>query len=134
MEKIRKVGVIGGGLMGSGISQVCAAAGFPTTVREVTPDLATKTRQSIEKTLAKGIERGKVTAQERDTTLSNLRFVTDLKELADSHIFIEAVVEDLAAKNNLWAELDRIAAPDAIFASNTSSLTIIAMATASGRP
>jgi 3-hydroxybutyryl-CoA dehydrogenase len=134
MEKIRKVGVIGGGLMGSGIAQVCAAAGFPTTVREVTMDLATKTRQSIEKTLAKGIERGKVTAEDRDRTLSNLRFATELKELADSDIFIEAVVEDLSVKNSLWSELDRIAGSDAIFASNTSSLTIIAMATASGRP
>src|SRR4051812_34677407 len=134
MEKIRKVGVIGGGLMGSGIAKVCAAAGFPTTVREVTTDLATKTRQSIEKTLAKGIERGKVTAEDRDRTLSNLRFATELKELADSDIFIEAVVEDLSVKNSLWSELDRIAGSDAIFASNTSSLTIIAMATASGRP
>jgi 3-hydroxybutyryl-CoA dehydrogenase len=134
MERIKKVGVIGGGLMGSGIAQVCAAAGFPTTVREVTTDLSTKTRQSIEKTLAKGIERGKVTVEERDRTLSNLQFATELKELADSDIFIEAVVEDLSVKNSLWSELDKIAGPDAIFASNTSSLTIIAMATASGRP
>lgn len=134
MKKIRKVGVIGGGLMGSGIAQVSAAAGFPTTVREVSDDLCAKSRQSIEKTLAKGIERGKVTATERDTTLKNLRFVTRLEELADSDLCIEAVIEDLDVKNALWAELDRIAQSDAIFASNTSSLTIIAMATASGRP
>lgn len=133
MERIRKVGVIGGGLMGSGIAQVCAAAGFPTTVREVSDDLCAKSRQSIEKTLAKGIERGKVTTAERDATLRNLRFVTSLQDLAGSDIFIEAVVEDLTVKNSLWAELDKIAAADAIFASNTSSLTIIAMATASGR-
>jgi 3-hydroxybutyryl-CoA dehydrogenase len=134
MERIRKVGIIGGGLMGSGIAQVCAAAGFPTTVREVSEELGAKALQSIEKTLAKGIERGKVTEGERDTTLKNLRFVTDLKEMASSDIFIEAVVEDLAVKNSLWAELDKIAAPEAIFASNTSSLTIVAMAKASGRP
>jgi 3-hydroxybutyryl-CoA dehydrogenase len=134
MERIRKVGVIGGGLMGSGIAQVCAAAGFPTTVREVSEELGAKARQSIEKTLAKGIERGKVTEGERDTTLRNLRFVTDLKEIASSDIFIEAVVEDLAVKNSLWAELNKIAGPEAIFASNTSSLTIVAMAKASGRP
>ena len=133
MEKIRKVAVIGGGLMGSGIAQVCAAAGFPTTVREVSTELGAKSRQSIEKTLAKGIERGKVTAQERDTTLANLRFVTNLGEMADADLFIEAVVEDLAVKNSLWSDLNKIAGPDAIFASNTSSLTIIAMATASGR-
>jgi 3-hydroxybutyryl-CoA dehydrogenase len=134
MKKIKKVGVIGGGLMGSGIAQVSAAAGFPTTVREVSENLCEKSRQSIEKTLAKGIERGKVTAAERDATLKNLRFVTRLEELADSDLFIEAVVEDLDVKNTLWSQLDRIAQPDAIFASNTSSLTIIAMATASGRP
>jgi 3-hydroxybutyryl-CoA dehydrogenase len=134
MANIKKVGVIGGGLMGSGIAQVCAAAGFPTVVREISEDLCAKSRQSIEKTLAKGIERGKVTADERDKTLGNLRFATKLGDLADADIFIEAVVEDLAVKNALWAELDKIASRDAIFASNTSSLTIIAMATASGRP
>jgi 3-hydroxybutyryl-CoA dehydrogenase len=134
MKKIKKVGVIGGGLMGSGIAQVSAAAGFPTTLREVSDDLCAKSRQSIEKTLAKGIEREKVTVAERDATLKNLRFVTRLEEMADSDIFIEAVVEDLDVKNALWSELDRIAQPEAIFASNTSSLTIIAMARATGRP
>jgi len=134
MKEIKKVGVIGGGLMGSGIAQVSAAAGFPTAVREVSDDLCAKSRQSIEKTLAKGIERGKVTPADRDATLKRLRFVTRLEELADSDLFIEAVVEDLDVKNSLWSQLDRIARPDAIFASNTSSLTIIAMAAASGRP
>jgi 3-hydroxybutyryl-CoA dehydrogenase len=134
MQEIKKVGVLGGGLMGSGIAQVSAAAGFPTTVREVSDALCAKARQSIEKSLAKGIERGKTTEAERDSTLQKLRFVTDLKELADCDLFIEAVVEDLAVKNALWSQLNGIARPDAIFASNTSSLTIIAMATASGRP
>ena len=134
MKEIKKVGVIGGGLMGSGIAQVSAAAGFPTAVREISEDLCAKSRQSIEKTLAKGIERGKVTAAERETTLANLRFMTSLEEMADADLFIEAVVEDLDTKNSLWSQIDRIAKPDAIFASNTSSLTIIAMATASGRP
>ncbi|MDB4872118.1 MAG: 3-hydroxybutyryl-CoA dehydrogenase [Gemmatimonadales bacterium] len=134
MKAIKKVSVLGGGLMGSGIAQVSAAAGFPTTVREVSDALSAKSRQSIEKSLARGIERGKTTEAERDTTLQNLRFVTELSELSDSDLFIEAVVEDLAVKNALWSELNGIARPDAIFASNTSSLTIIAMATASGRP
>ena len=120
--------------MGSGIAQVSAAAGFPTTVREVSDALAAISRQTIEKTLAKGIERGKVTEAERDATLAKLRFVTELKELADCDLLIEAVVEDLDVKNTLFAQLDKITRPDAIFASNTSSLTIIAMATASGRP
>jgi 3-hydroxybutyryl-CoA dehydrogenase len=134
VKKIERVAVLGGGLMGSGIAQVSAAAGFPTTVREVSDALGLKSRQAIEKSLAKGIERGKVTESERDKTLANLRFVTDLKELADADLFIEAVVEDLAVKNDLWSQLNQIAHPDAIFASNTSSLTIIAMAAASGRP
>ena len=134
MKKIKKVGVIGGGLMGSGIAQVSAAAGFPTTVREVSEDLCAKSRQSIEKTLAKGIERGKVTPDERDETLKKLHFVTRLEDLAEADLFIEAVVEELDVKNTLWSQLNRIAHPEAIFASNTSSLTIIAMATASGRP
>src|SRR5215210_988712 len=134
MEKIRKVGVIGAGLMGSGIAQVSAAAGFPTTVREISEELCTKSRVSIEKALAKGIERGKLTTADRDRTLENLRFVTRLEDLVDSDLFIEAVVEDLDVKNGLWSQLDRIAQPDAIFASNTSSLTIMAMANASGRP
>jgi 3-hydroxybutyryl-CoA dehydrogenase len=134
MKKIERVGVLGGGLMGSGIAQVCAAAGFPTVVREISDQLGIKSRQSIEKTLTKGIERGKVTEAERDRTFANLRFVTDLKELADSDVFVEAVVEDLEVKSSLWSQLDKIARPDAIFASNTSSLTIISMAAASGRP
>ena len=134
MKKIEKVGVLGGGLMGRGIAQVSATAGFPTTVREISEALCAKSRQSIEKTLAKGIERGKVSEGERDKALANLRFVTDLKDLADSDLFIEAVVEDLEVKNTLWSQLDKIARPEAIFASNTSSLTIIAMAAASGRP
>jgi 3-hydroxybutyryl-CoA dehydrogenase len=134
MKEIRKVSVLGGGLMGSGIAQVSAAAGFPTTVREVSEALVEKSRQSIEKSLAKGIERGKTTEAQRDTTLRNLRFVTDLNGLADSDLFIEAVVEDLEIKNSLWSQLDKIARPEAVFASNTSSLTIIAMAAASGRP
>ena len=119
--------------MGSGIAQVAAAAGFPTTVREVSRELCEKSQKSIEKTLAKGIERGKVTEQERDKTISNLRFATELRDFADADIFIEAVVEDLDVKNSLWQELNAIAKPDAIFASNTSSLTIVAMAAASGR-
>ncbi|HEU4749114.1 MAG TPA: 3-hydroxybutyryl-CoA dehydrogenase [Gemmatimonadaceae bacterium] len=133
MKTIRKVGVVGGGLMGSGIAQVSAAAGFPTVVREVSGALCDKSRQSIEKVLAKGIERGKVTDAQRTSTLANLRFVTAVAELADADLIIEAVVEDLEVKNALWAELNGIAGPDTIFASNTSSLTIIAMATASGR-
>lgn len=120
--------------MGSGIAQVAATAGFPTIVREISRELCDKSQKAIEKTLAKGIERGKVTEQDRDKTLSHLTFATDFRDFAGADIFIEAVVEDLDVKNSLWHELNAIAKPDAIFASNTSSLTIVAMAAASGRP
>ena len=120
--------------MGSGIAQVCAAAGFPTTIREISEAVCEKARGSIEKTLSKGIEKGKVTAGERDTTLKHLSFTTDVSALRDSDIIIEAVVEDLDLKNSLWRELDSVCPSQTIFASNTSSLTIAAMAAATKRP
>jgi 3-hydroxybutyryl-CoA dehydrogenase len=126
--------VLGGGLMGSGIAQVAAAAGFPTIVREISEPLGDKARAGITKMLNKGIERGKVTETQRDTTLGNLTFTTDIAKMAVCDIVIEAVVEDLELKNGLWKELNTVCAPETIFASNTSSLTIAAMAAACGRP
>src|SRR5688500_8724200 len=105
MKAIGKVGVVGAGLMGSGIAQVSAAAGFPTVVRDVSRDLCDKSRQSIEKVLAKGIERGKVTDAQRTATLEKLTFATGVEDLADTDLISEAVVEDLEVKNALWAEL-----------------------------
>ena len=134
MKDIRKVGVLGGGLMGSGIAQVSAMAGFDTVVREVSDPLIQKSRSGIEKVLAKGIERGKVTAEQRDAAMSMLSFTTELGELAKCDIVIEAVVEDLEMKNAMWKELNEICPDETIFASNTSSLTIAAMAAACGRP
>ncbi len=130
----RTIGVLGGGLMGSGIAQVAAQAGLDTVVREISPALADKARSNIERTLAKGIEKGKVTPEARDAAMAKLRFVTDVAALADRDLIIEAVVEDLDTKNALWRELNGICPPKTIFASNTSSLTIAAMAAASGRP
>lgn len=132
--RIQKVGVIGGGLMGSGIAQVCAGAGFTTIVREVSETLCEKARGNIDKTLSRGIERGKVTAEQRTGTLEHLSFVTDVKALRECDLIIEAVVEDLELKNALWKELDGVCPPHTIFASNTSSLTIAAMAAATSRP
>ncbi len=134
MKEIRKVGVLGGGLMGSGIAQVSAMAGFDTVVREVSDAIIEKSRAGIGKVLAKGIERGKVTPEVCDSTLSKLSFTTDLAELASCDIIIEAVVEDLEMKNAMWKDLNEICGADTIFASNTSSLTIAAMAAACGRP
>lgn len=132
--KIEKVGVLGGGLMGSGIAQVSAAAGFPTIVREISDQLGDKAKSGITKMLNKGIERGKVTEAQRDTTLGKLSFTTDVGAMKDCDIVIEAVVEDLELKNKLWKELNEVCPPATIFASNTSSLTIAAMAAACGRP
>ncbi len=120
--------------MGSGIAQVCAQAGFDTVIREISDPLIEKSKSGIEKVLAKGIEKGKVTAEQRDAAMSKLTFTTGLSDLAGCDIVIEAVVEDLDMKNTMWKELDSICSPETIFASNTSSLTIAAMAAACGRP
>jgi 3-hydroxybutyryl-CoA dehydrogenase len=134
VKEIRKVGVLGGGLMGSGIAQVSAMAGLDTIVREISDPVIDKSRSGIEKVLAKGIEKGKVTAEQRDAALGKLQFTTELAQLASCDIVIEAVVEDLDMKNAMWKDLNEVCAADTIFASNTSSLTIAAMAAACGRP
>ncbi len=134
MTTIRRVGVLGGGLMGSGIAQVCALAGCQTVVREVSESFCEKALASIGKSLAKGVEKGKTTPEARDAALKNLSFITDIARLSDSDIVIEAVSEDLELKNSLWRELNVVCPPRTIFASNTSSLTIAAMAASCGRP
>jgi 3-hydroxybutyryl-CoA dehydrogenase len=130
---LRKVGVLGCGLMGSGIAQTAAAAGFPTVVRDVAEPLLEKGRASIAKSLGRLVEKGKLTKEVRDTALAKLSFGTDLSALRDCDNIIEAVTEDLEIKNALWRELDRLCSPTTIFASNTSSLTIAAMAAATSR-
>ena len=134
MAEIRRVGVLGAGLMGSGIAQVSAQAGYETVVREVSDALRERGVAGIGKQLAKAVEKGKLTAEDRDAAVGRLRGTTSLDELADCDIVIEAVVEDLAVKNEMWRALDAICGPDAIFASNTSSLTIADMAAATARP
>ena len=127
------VGVVGGGLMGSGIAQVAAQAGLVTTVRELTDALCARARDSITRSLDKAMEKGKLTAADRDTTLQHLRFTTRLDDLADCDIVVEAVIEDVDVKNALWRALHPLCPEHTIFASNTSSLTIATMAGASGR-
>ena len=131
---IRAVGVLGCGLMGAGIAQVCATAGYRTLVHDVETAQLTRGRENLEKSLAKLVEKGKVSAAQRDVALGHLSYTSDLAALAGSDLVIEAVTEDLAVKNRLWAELDSLCGPSAIFASNTSSLPIKAMATATHRP
>ena len=133
MMEIKKVGVLGCGLMGSGVAQVAAAAGYTTVVREVDDAPLQKGKAGIEKSLAKFVEKGKLTAEDRDATLGRLSFVTDMDALKDCHIVIEAVTEDLDVKNALWKELDTLCPASTVFASNTSSLTIAAMAAATER-
>jgi len=131
---IARVGVVGGGLMGSGIAQVAAQAGIATTLRELSEPLVQRARVNITRSLDKSIEKGKLTADARDAALSRLTTTTRLDDLAACDVVIEAVVEDLDVKNALWRELNVHCAADTVFASNTSSLTIAAMAAASGRP
>ncbi len=133
MTEIKKVGVLGCGLMGSGVAQVAAAAGYTTVVREVDDAPLQKGKAGIEKSLAKFVEKGKLNEEDRDATLSRLSFVTDMAALKDCDIVIEAVTEDLEIKNVLWQELDNLCPASTIFASNTSSLTIAAMAAATDR-
>jgi 3-hydroxybutyryl-CoA dehydrogenase len=134
MLEIRKVGVLGCGLMGSGIAQVCAQAGYDTIVREVSDEVVERGLAGIAKQLGRAVEKGKMEATERDSVLGRLRGTTRLEDLADCDIILEAVVEDLAIKNEMWRTLDEVCRPDAIFASNTSSLTIADMAAATKRP
>jgi 3-hydroxybutyryl-CoA dehydrogenase len=131
---ITKVGVLGCGLMGSGIAQAAATAGLTTIARDVGEPVLEKGRAGILKSLGRLVEKGKVTAADRDAASTRLSFTTDLAALRDCDIIIEAVTEDLDLKNRLWQELDRICSPATIFASNTSSLTIAAMAAATSRP
>lgn len=133
MPDITSVGVLGCGLMGSGIAQVAAAAGYQTTVREVSDALNEKGRTRIAQSLGKLVEKGKLPAAERDATLGRLAFTTDVRALQGCDLVVEAVTEDLELKNGLWRELDGLCGPDTIFASNTSSLTIAAMAAATKR-
>jgi len=127
---IQKVGVAGCGLMGSGIAEVAARAGMTVTVREIDDAAVDGGRKRIEKSLDRAVEKEKITSDERNATLERISFTTDIDELGDRDLIIEAVVEDLTVKNELFRELDEICPAHTIFASNTSSLTITDMAAA----
>ena len=130
---IKRVGVLGCGLMGSGIAQVAATAGYDTIVRDVSKELLDRGRAGIEKSLAKFVEKGKLQAADRDATLARLKFTTTVADLKPVNIVIEAITEDVALKNALFKELDALCDAGTIFASNTSSLTIVEMAAATKR-
>lgn len=131
---MNKVGVVGCGLMGSGIAEVSAKAGFDVLVREVSDDAIAAGRARIEKSLGRAVEKGKLEEADRDAALERISFTTTVEDLADRDIVIEAIVEELAAKNELFGTLDPLCGPETIFATNTSSLTVTDMAAATGRP
>ena len=134
MTSIGTVGVLGCGQMGSGIAQVAAVAGFDVLARDVDQAQLARGKKAIEASLGKFVEKAKLAPEARDAALSRLRFTTSLEDLASSDLVIEAVSEDLELKNRMWTALDQVCRPETIFASNTSSLSIMAMATVTGRP
>jgi 3-hydroxybutyryl-CoA dehydrogenase len=132
---IERVGVIGAGQMGGGIAEVCARAGVDVVVFDTTEALTAAGRGRITKSLERGVTSGKITERERDEGLARLRFTTDLTDLADRQLVIEAVIEDEAVKAAIFARLDEIITdPDAVLASNTSSIPIMKLGAATANP
>ncbi len=132
--EIRRVGVVGLGTMGAGIAQVSVQAGFETVGREVSEELCERARGTIEHYLGRAVEKGRMTADERDAALGRLSLTTDLADLAGCGLVIEAIVEELDPKRELFAELDRMVAPEAILATNTSALPVGKIAEATEHP
>jgi 3-hydroxybutyryl-CoA dehydrogenase len=132
--EIRRVGVVGLGTMGAGIAQVCIQAGFETVGREVASEPAERARSTIEHYLGRGVERGRLSAEEREAALGRLTLTTELAALRDCDLVIEAVVEELAAKRALFVELDALVGEQAILATNTSALPVTEIGAATERP
>jgi len=130
---IEKVGVLGCGLMGSGIAQVVATAGYSTVVKEVADEFLKKGMGAIEKSLSKLAEKGTITSDKRARALERLKGTTNFEDLADCDIVIEAITENLQLKRETYSTIDKIVKPEAIFASNTSSLVITEIMTATRR-
>ena len=132
---IQRVGVVGCGLMGSGIAEVCARAGLDVVVREIDEATAELGRARLVKSLDRGLNAGKLDEHARDEALARLSFTTDLADFADRELVVEAVVEDEASKVSIFRELDRhVASESAVLASNTSSIPIMKLGTATARP
>ena len=132
--QIRTVGVVGCGLMGSGIAEVCARSGYQTVVREVNEDLLGRGLERLQASMDTAVQRGKLAGEERDAARARLRGTTELGDFAECDLVIEAATENLKIKQETFRELDRVCPPHAILASNTSSIPIIQMATATKRP
>ncbi len=134
MSMVRRVGVIGCGLMGSGIAEVCARAGYDTLVREVDEQALEAGLARIQRSMAAAVNRGKLTEAERQAAWERVRGALSLDEFADRDLVIEAIIENLDEKRKVFAMLDRVVPPHAILASNTSSIPIIKLAAATKRP
>jgi 3-hydroxybutyryl-CoA dehydrogenase len=132
--EIRTVGVVGLGTMGAGIAQVSVQSGFETVGREVSEELSERGRATIDRYLSRGVEKGRMTQYERDAALGRLKLATELADLADCDLVIEAVLEELDLKREVFAELDRVTRPDAVLATNTSALSVAEIAEATERP
>jgi 3-hydroxybutyryl-CoA dehydrogenase len=132
--KIQKVGVLGCGLMGAGIAEVCARSGYQTVVREVSESLLEKGLGRLNRSMDKAVEKGKLAAEERDAAAGRLSGTVDLADLADCDLVCEAIVENLDEKKKTFGALDQEVKDAAMFASNTSSLTITQLAMATSRP
>jgi 3-hydroxybutyryl-CoA dehydrogenase len=131
---VRRVGVVGLGTMGAGIAQVCVQAGLETVGREVTEELCERARERIAHFLGRGVEKGRLTADERDAALGRLTTTTDLADLAGCDVVIEAIVEELEAKQELFTALEAVVRENAILATNTSALSVTDVAQATQRP
>jgi 3-hydroxybutyryl-CoA dehydrogenase len=132
--EIRKVGVVGLGTMGAGIAQVSVQSGFETIGREVNDELGERGRATIDRHLSRGVEKGRSTEADRERALGRLTLTTELADLADCDLVIEAVLEELDLKREVFAELDRITRPDAVLATNTSALSVAEIAEVTERP
>jgi 3-hydroxybutyryl-CoA dehydrogenase len=131
---ITRVGIVGSGIMGAGIAEVAAAAGFEVVLRSRQRNSADAMRADLMKSLAKQVEKGKRTQEEADAITARVSITTDLADLVDADLVIESVVEDLPVKKALFAELDSVCKPGALLATNTSTLPVVEMAMATGRP
>ena len=132
--EIRTVGVVGLGTMGAGIAQVCIQAGTPVVGREVSAELGANARARIDHHLSRSVEKGRLTEDEKDAALARLETTTELADLSGCDLVIEAIVEELEPKQALFAELGRVARPDAILATNTSALSVTEIARAASNP
>jgi 3-hydroxybutyryl-CoA dehydrogenase len=132
--EVKKVGVVGLGTMGAGIAQICVQAGIETVGREVSSDLGDRARERIAHYLGRGVEKGRLTEEERDAALACLTTTTDLADLAGCDVVIEAIVEDPEAKREIFRALEQVVGDDAVLATNTSALSVTAIARETDRP